>query len=45
MSAAQDTLPYFASTGAGYTAFDELQGAKDYTSWNKNMRAVFLSLR
>jgi len=45
MNAAQGTLPYSVSTGSAYTGFEKLQGAKNYTSWKKNMRTVLLSLQ
>ena len=45
MSSAVVTPPYSVSTGSAFTAFDKLQGAKNYIPWKKNMRIILQSLR
>ena len=38
-------LPYSVSTRSAFSAFDKLQGSKNYAQWKKNMRTVLWSLR
>jgi hypothetical protein len=44
MTSTQELLPYSVSTGAAFTAFEMLQGTKNYATWKNNMRTVLLSL-
>ena len=32
------------STGSAFSAFEKLQGAKNYTTWKNNMETILLSL-
>ena len=41
----QEPLPYSVSSGSAYSAFEKLQGAKNYATWKHNMQTVLLSLR
>jgi hypothetical protein len=44
MDSAIEIYPHSVSTGSAFTAFDKLQGAKNYIPWKKNMRTVLQSL-
>src|SRR5882757_1032723 len=45
MSSTQEALPYSISSGSAYSAFDKLQGTKNYIAWKNRMRTVLISLR
>ena len=44
MSTTTTTLPYSVSTGSAFSAFDKLQGIKNYAHWKMNMHTVLLAL-
>ena len=39
------TLPYSVSSSSAFSAFDKLQGIKNYVNWKTNMHTVLLSLQ
>lgn len=45
MSSKHEVLPYSTSSGSAYSAFDKLQGTRNYVAWKNRMRTVLLSLR
>ena len=45
MSSSHEVLPFSVSSGSTFNAFDKLQGAKNYATWENNMCSVLLSLR
>jgi hypothetical protein len=45
MSSTQEVLPYSVSSGSAYSAFEKLQGMKNYVTWKEPMRTMLTSLR
>ena len=39
-----EPLPYLTSSGLAFSAFEKLQGSKNYVAWKNRMRTVLIAL-